>query len=191
MTLMLLAAILYSLGCVGALAQTPSAAQGANREAKIERLRQVIRDKEIQAQDPKQVVKAMLRLGELKAVEAIEDLIALLAFKYPKESRHGGLGIGGGAFDGYGAKSALAKIGKPALPALVTVIATAESSSLESKNARGTVFSIFSGRLPEGVKYLRDQASRADSPIARERLTAAAQHIEDFVAKWYPPDKRP
>ncbi|MEE8199833.1 MAG: hypothetical protein V3R29_01575, partial [Candidatus Acidoferrales bacterium] len=128
---------------------------------------------------------AMARLGELKAVEAIEDLIALLAFKHPKEMRTGG------AFDGYMAKYILSQIGKPALAALVRAIADNDIDSIEFKNARQAVMSIFRDRLPQGAKYLRDQAARADSPLVRERLAAAAQHIEDFVAKWYPSDKQP
>lgn len=187
LTLMLLFAMFSSSAWTMGLRQVPSDSRSESRKAEIQRLRQLIRDKEIQEQDPEQVDRAMRRLGELKAVEAIDDLIALLAFKHPKEMETVGSHYG----DGYRAKSALFAIGEPALPALVHALSENEIGSIEYKNARSAVMSIFRDRLPEGAKYLREQASRADSPIARERLTMAAQHIEDFVKKWYPPEKQP
>lgn len=181
LTLILLAAVFGP--AVPALAQAPSPADNDPRQAEIERLRHVIRDKEIQQQDPEQVVRAMRRPGELKAVEAIDDLIALLAFKYPKESRIGGTGIAGGAYDGYMAKSALFGIGEPALPALVQAIKDNDIGSIEFKNARQAVMSIFRGRLPEGSKYLREQGSQASaSAAAQARLWAAAQALDDLHA---------
>jgi hypothetical protein len=67
----------------------------------------------------------------------------------------------------YPATGALFQIGRPALPALIKVIETHESSSLESENAIYTVEGIFREALAEGTKYLREAAVRALSP---ERL---------------------
>ena len=164
MTVMLLAAMLGSFVCVAAFAQMTGEAESESREAEIERLRQVIRDKEIQEQDPEQVVRAMRRLGELRAVDAIDDLIALLAFKYPKESRIGGIGLNRG--DGYMAKSALFQIGEPALPALVRAIADNDIGSVEFKNARHAVMLIFRDDLPAGSNYLREEATQFSSSAA-------------------------
>lgn len=176
LTLTLLFAMLSSSASTMALMQMSSDSQSESRKAEIQRLRQIIRDEQIQQQDPEQVDKAMRRLGELKAVEAIDDLIALLAFKYPKGSRTVGSHYG----DGYGAKSALYQIGKPALPVLVRALADNDINSIEFKNARLAVMNIFRDDLPAGSQYLREQARQASSSVAEARLWAAAQWIDDF-----------
>jgi hypothetical protein len=73
----------------------------------------------------------------------------------------------------------LAEIGKPALPALVTVIMDHEEGSLESTNANYSIRVILArhGLRPEA--FFEDAAESAASPEGAERLRKAALALKD------------
>lgn len=149
----------------------------------ISKLLAVVRDDNLRKVDPERVVKAIQRLGEMRAEPAIEELIGLLTFRHTFSWEN----EASGAIDEiqyitpwnrYPATSALAQIGKPALSALAKVIQESEPSSLRSQNAVWTVRGMFRDNLTEGIKYLQNAATKASTPMAAQRLMMAAAKIE-------------
>lgn len=136
--------------------------------------------------DPKQVIAAIKRLGELKAELAVDDLVSVLTFSQtsaPETATGSGVGIVDGTHldtlgEHYPAIDALFEIGKPALPALTTAIATSDSKSLIAKNAAYAVMLIFRDNPRDGVSYLNDQASKSRSKVVAARLRAAAAEVK-------------
>ena len=153
----------------------------ARRQKEIERLLAVLRDERLRGNDREEVFKAMRRLGDLKAVVAVDDLIKLLTlprvFDWETPETVGKTGIEETIVvpaNRYPAVDALFLIGKPSLPALVSVIEKRESGSLESENALYAVFAIFRERPQKGASFLRRAAAKAKSGEAARRLLAAA-----------------
>jgi hypothetical protein len=107
----------------------------------------------------------------MKCVDAIDDLIALLTYRFrltsPMQPPF--------TASSYPATEALMIIGKPALPALVKLIETHDAACLVSKNARFTVRCIFSYREKEGDEFFRQAADKAATPEAKERLLRALE----------------
>lgn len=158
-----------------------------NNEGEVSTLISVLRDSRLRQDDPERVIKAIERLGDLKAAAAVDDLIQLIAFRRTFSwERNGGSilelqPITPG--NRYPAVSALFQIGKPALPALVKVIEGSESNSLENQNATYAVQSIFRDNLREGVKYLREAATQSFTRLMAQRLSTAARRIEVLSRK--------
>lgn len=143
----------------------------------------VIRDERLREREPSRVVQAINRLGELRAVQAIDDLISLLTFKrtfewesQSKEVINEIQPITPG--NRYPATSALAQIGEPALPALVKVLAEHESNSVASKNSAYAILTIFRENPTQGSQYLKRAAARASTPEAAERILQVARELE-------------
>jgi hypothetical protein len=182
---MLLSAILIGSSCAvtspatSTLPRQPQSVESV-RTTEIDKLRAVIGDKQLRRHDPKRVIAAINRLGELKADSAIADLISILTFRqeFSEEQQEIDI-IGLGQI--YPAVGALWQIGKPALPAVTAVIATTDTKSIESRNATYTVMLIFRDYPKEGVSYLEDQASKAQKPAAASRLRAAAERIRGII----------
>jgi len=155
-------------------------AQSVSNEQKAEvaRLILILRDKRARIAEPKRVVQAILRLGQLKAVQAIPDLAAMLTFRrtFEWEDKEGTLEIQPILTGNrYPASDALSGIGKSSLPVLVAVIADHEQGSLFSENALYTIRVIFRDEAGGAKKYLLDAAGNAATPGRKKRLAAAAQ----------------
>lgn len=118
---------------------------------------------------------------------AIPDIVTLLTLRRPvrrqteiKDQLGNVVGVAGGLFgpgERYPAIRALNLIGIPPMPALIKVIETHVSDSIESKNAKYTVSGIFRGNLTEGGAYLESAASRSRTHLGFQRLKVAANHI--------------
>jgi len=120
-------------------------------------------------------MNAIRRLGELRAVEAIPDLISLLGFRYThRREREGGPRVVRARdFSRYPAADALAEIGNPALPSLVEVVETREFDSMESRNARYAIRLIFRYEPEKADEFFQNAAAKAPSAKAAERLRKA------------------
>lgn len=146
------------------------------QSAEVKVLLEAVRDKQLRQKAPEKVAEAINRLGELREVEAIDDLVELLDFKSPTDDlsimmqpTHYSLG--------YPAVPALFRIGKPAVPALVRALAANPIENQVAKNARLTLMSIFRDDLLEGAAQLEKAASEASTTQARRRLEAIASDL--------------
>jgi len=159
----------------------------ASREAEINRLLYVVRNEQLRSSDPQQVIKAIQRLGDMRATEAIDDLTQLLSFRQTFWwERNDGIGVEiqpVTSGNRYPATSALFQIGRPALPALIRVIEVYETDSVESDNSTYAVQSIFRENPSEGVKYLRSAAAKSSTPLTTQHLTVAANRLEALAKK--------
>lgn len=146
-----------------------------DEEAELGRLLAIIRDNKLRESSPETVVRAIDRLGELKPVSAIDDLVGLLGFKDPsRESKHPYLRLRISPFrQPYPAVSALLEIGKPALPALVKAVETHEPGSVTSENAIYIIVWVNPEDPAAGVHYLQNAADKATSRVAAYRLSLA------------------
>jgi len=112
-----------------------------HREDDEKQLLAIVRDKEMQDKDRRAVVQAVVRLGEIRSIAAIDDLINLITFRGILESKQAPSPI---VIDMehpvtplsvYPATGALFHIGRPALPALIKLIETSDPDALASQNA--------------------------------------------------------
>jgi hypothetical protein len=182
--------------CAGTRSVTAGVALGGSQEtapsgpqtnsAEIAKLLAIVRNKELREREPKRVVEAIQRLGELRVLEAVDDLVQLITFRRTFDWERSDMiveiqpiHIG----NRYPATSALFQIGAPALPALVEVIEQADLDSVEAKNAGDAVMSIFREDLPAASEYLRGVATRASSMQEAQRLVAAADYFDVLLAK--------
>jgi hypothetical protein len=153
-----------------------SGQESINQE--IKKLLLVLRNERLREKEPEQLFEAIKRLGELRAVDAIHDLIKLLTFRrtfeWEKDPNHR-LIRPATMYNPYPATDALFAIGKPALPALMEAIAAYDSDSLEHQNALHAVDAIFREEPEEGVRYLKNAAVKATSAEGAYRLEQAAE----------------
>jgi hypothetical protein len=176
-------------GAQGSQSQNTCVPAGRDLSEKVRRQREIecllprLRDERLRRSDPEQVFKAMRRLGELRAVTAIDDLTKLLTLKrvfdWETPENAGRTGIEETiimAANRYPAVDALISIGKPALPSLVEVIGSHESGSLESENAVFAVFMILEARPEKAAEFLRRAAAQSHSHEAARRLLAASKN---------------
>lgn len=162
--------------------------QGEKRAAVINQLLNTLHDEQIREQEPERLVHAIQRLGQMKAVEAVEDLAKLITFRrtFPWEDESLGaiqefsvVTI----LSRYPAAGALYEIGPASLPVLVKVIVDQEPSSLASENAIFTIWAIFKPDPASGVRFLRNRVEEAPTPEATERLLAAAENMKKNYLK--------
>jgi hypothetical protein len=141
-----------------------------------------LRDEKLRQEAPQEVIEAIDRLGELRAQDAISDLVSLLAFRqiFPWE-RDSSLPIQEihpiTTSGRYPATGALMQIGKPALQALIDVLAKKQTGTLESENALYVVQQIFLNDPQEGGSYLREAAAKFSDARSRDRLLNAARQL--------------
>jgi hypothetical protein len=172
-----------------ATAQTrPAQGQGhaMTRNEEIGKLLAVLRDPDLKQNRPDQVTSAIRRLGDMRAVEAIDDLIELLTFasKSPAEELDpNGQIIVEFQMNHYPATGALFQIGRSALPALSKVIELNGLDSLKGRNALSTVQDIFRDDLTEGVKYLEINAKESANPDLGQHLAQAAAQLRKLEAQ--------
>lgn len=174
--------------------QVPQVSDGAaaQRDAEVAKLLAVLRDPNLANTHPKQVVQAIQRLGQMRAVEAIDDLVKLLTFarRLPWERSDIVVEIQP-IIPGnrYPATSALYQIGRPALPALVKVIELNDVESVPSRNAIYAIQNIFRNNLGEGSKYLQAAARVSLSADSSERLSKAATRLGELAVQFRTTDK--
>ncbi|MGI8838671.1 MAG: hypothetical protein ACR2H4_18825 [Pyrinomonadaceae bacterium] len=169
----------------GAAQRTQETMQSTQR-SEIESLRDVIRNERLRREQPKQVIAAIKRLGELKAASAVDDLVNLLTFRQTfdfetKDAINEIRLITPG--DRYPATSAFFQIGRPSLPALIKVIEAHKAGSIESENSIYAVTGIFRENLSEGTAYLRNAAAKSPRRFGSQRLLTAASRIEEMARK--------
>ncbi len=153
------------------------------RKEEIGKLLAVLRDVDLRKTHPDQVIAAIRRLGELRASEAIDDLIELLTFSplFPGEvPGPDGRPIVEFQLNRYPATGALFQIGRPALPALVRVIEFNKLDSLKGQKALDTIQSIFRDDLIEGAMYLE---RAAESSAASASLKQAATQLRQLNSR--------
>ena len=147
----------------------------------VKPLIQVLRDKELQKEDPDRVRQAILQVGYRGCAAAADDLAALLTFKYrfDWEGTHIRLHP---IFTParYPATGALAQIGKASLPALIKVVEANPPDSLMTRNAIYTVKSIFRDHPEKAENYLTDASEKATKPEGQSRLRQAAAALPDI-----------
>ena len=156
--------------------------QTQSREEEIRKLLEVARDANLRETNPDRVAGAIKRLGEMKAVETIDDLTELLTFRIYQpweKDPHQPIAEGTYSFRRYPSVGALMEIGKPALPALVKVIETHESNSLETENVMKVLIYISRYKQSEYVDYLQVEAAKALPKEASERLLKAAEALKE------------
>ena len=183
--LLIAALVTLALISIGAEGMSKLNLQSNNENQEQRELLTIVRDKQLLERDPERVAKAIERLGEIRSIAAINDLVDLLTFKriFEWDSERNGIidephfiSITGR----YPAAGALFQIGKPALPALIKVIGTEKTGSLAGENAIYTVTQIFRDSPAEGVSYLKDAAANASSAQAARRLSYAAERVKRF-----------
>ncbi len=187
-----LACLICTIGAVAAVAlpkvplsnfggaQVQSSPAGERRD-KIENLLATIRDPKLRQSDPERVVAAIQALGRMKAVEAVDDLAKLLAFRrtFPWETGRGPIQefhIETPA-SRYPAVGALMEIGEPSLPAMIRVIKSYELTSLESRNAMEVVSYLFRGRRQAAIDFLRAAGEHTATPKEAQRLLDAGDKL--------------
>lgn len=142
----------------------------------VKQLIDILRNQRLQQVSPDKVVDAIKKVGRLKAVEAIDDLVKLITFN-PVAEEEKVIGIVTERSARYPAIDALFLIGKPSLPALIKVLEVRNREERTSINAVRTIASIFRGELPLAVKYLRNAASKSQSAQASKRLMSASEEL--------------
>lgn len=141
-------------------------AEAQMKDNEIQQLLSVVRNKQLREQSPEVVAATIKRLGEMRTATAVTDLIDLLTFQ-PTSANTRRTEIRTEADERYPAMDALFLIGKPALPALVKVVAANDEKTLVNRNAAHTILSIFRDSPSEGAEYLTKAAK--DSPARSQR----------------------
>jgi hypothetical protein len=153
------------------------------REREVSALIATLRDEQMRNSEPEKVADALTRLGRMKAVEAVSDIIRLLDFKRTFDWEDNPQGFINEiqpitAASRYPAIGALFEIGRPSLGALVEVLATQEPGSVVSENALRTLSLIFREKPGNAIRFLRRAADTASSALRAERLSGAAEKLK-------------
>jgi hypothetical protein len=174
------------LGLAGETVARNNRLPGAHQDGERHFL-SILRDRQAQENQPDAVVTAIERLGGMRSVAAIDDLINLITFKrtLPEQTTLSPIqgGLPKGTMSVYPATEALFHIGEPALPALIAVIEASDAEALESQNAFYTVMAIFREDREAGVGYLEKAANQAKSTERASNLWRAAQRARSFLLK--------
>jgi hypothetical protein len=129
------------------------------------------------SQTPACIEYAIRQIGDKVYVPAVDTLVRHLGFRRepePWEREHGGAVIDL-MHEWYPATIALYQIGKPALPALLDVLAT-DTIPVVRQKALQTVMDISSNEdIVSGVKVIRDAAATRRDKAAQARLLDAAR----------------
>jgi len=136
----------------------------------------VISDAGYLARDKECVRSAMMYLGSAHVEKAIPRLIALLG--YHQEPRPGHMPR---ADDEYPSIAALFRMGKPAVPALIEVIAAKDNDTIEGKNALYALMSVYREDPSEGIRALKKATQRHADSLSVSRLRQA---IQDARSLW-------
>jgi len=156
----------------------------AGRSEEIAKLLAVLRDANLKTTHPEQVVQAVQRLGEMRAVEAIHDLVELLTFSRKFDWERDDMTVEIQPITPatrFPAVSALFQIGRPALSALVNVIEFNSLDSLRGQNAMYAIEGIFRDEPSEGVKYLERAAETSATAESTRHVSQAAARLKQLA----------
>ncbi len=153
--------------------------QSESRDKEIAQFIAIIRDSQLRIEDPNKVVEAINKLGEMKAVSAVDDLVQLLSFRPISEGEFL-TGIRTEAEKRFPAMGALFSIGKPALPSLIKIVENFDEQDLMSKNAAFTIVAIFREKPSDGVDYLHQSASQS-SALGKQRILNLVERMNRLI----------
>jgi hypothetical protein len=149
------------------------------------RLIGILRDGKLRQSERKKVVGAIIKLGDMRSVAAIDDLVKLLNFKrtFPQDkdvdvTESHPISLTGR----YPAGGALLQIGKPALAALVKVIESHKCSDVESQVASETIIGILRDNYAEAAKFLREIAAKSAFAETKQCFNKTAQKADKLAA---------
>lgn len=120
--------------------------------------------------EPACILSAMRQLGDRKDVSAVPTLLTYLDFRQPV-TRDYGFHL----TSRYPVETALFQIGKPAVPALLQVLATADPQSVAAATAVSSLMLIYRDSLTGAVALLREQADRTSDTETAMRFEAAGK----------------
>lgn len=154
------------------------------QDEEVKKLINIIRNENLVKSDSEKVVKAIDRLGELKAKEAVTDIAKLLTLDrgaryFDTENPPSGGIIT--PYSIYPAVKALNNIGETSVPDLIKVIEREETNSLPSENAYFTIMTIYRENLEKAVIALRKQVFLAETGQGSERILKAVKRLEDLI----------
>ena len=127
------------------------------------------------------VLYSIEQLGNGRYVPAIKTLVGYLDYRKPDPPGFGDPAaphvVSHPEWSGslYPAGTALAQIGKPAVPQLVDVIADAATSDLVRNNAGDVVFAVYSADPAEGIAAMVSAAHAKTDPMDSLRLMDQAR----------------
>ena len=157
--------------------------QEASTKQKLQNALAIVRNVELRENDPERVIRAIHQLGQLHDPAAIDDLVDLLTFrnwapweKDPNKAVDISMPRSRGMI--YPAVNALKEIGTSSVPAMIKVIAGHDPSSLETLNAMEVLISLSHGNRKKYAEDLKEQAAKATSAEASERLRVASEALE-------------
>lgn len=166
----------------------------SQRNEEVTRLMAVIRNQSYRENQPELVVKAIDRLAEMKANEAVPALIEIITFKVQpiSEVRIGNFGIEYHAitdFDRYPVINALFQLGKSAFPELINVIENEECESLPNVLAFEVIETVLlREELDQSIVFFQKKSARSLNPqiiecyeIAAERMRKAVDRVKSVI----------
>jgi len=143
-----------------------------------------LEQKDVLASQPDCAIAALEILGHEHATSYIPKIVNFLTFRRKFYWEGTGFNIRPVTELGhYPAAMALFEIGKPALPALLTVATEEKPDSLKFSNAVNTIMSIYRDQMSAGVRFLRQAALKQEDYQHRANLDAAVVLAESLCAK--------
>ena len=133
----------------------------------------VVSDPKIAARNPKKLISAIVRLGELKAVEAAPALARILDFKGPEVEQ---TGEPPPVEVAYPAAKSLIQIGEPAIPAVIHAISSEKRSGTRFVSNGIYVIMQIKGGTAAGIKELNSWI-----PIYSDRLELLRDIAEEVT----------
>jgi hypothetical protein len=134
--------------------------------------------------DPTCTKKIIVQLGNAKEKSAVTVLIALLSFRRPdnQDEKQGLFSLE----DKYPAVESLFQIGQPAVPALVSAIASERADLIARQNALRALEEINSEEPSKAILVLKAAARKSKSRSEASRLHAAATQVMSYCGKqWH------
>lgn len=149
-----------------------------------QQLVEFLAQKDVLTRDPECAAVALELLGHEHAEDHISEIVQFLTFR--RKFYWEGTGFimrPVGEIEHYPAATALFEIGKPALPALLSVAAEGPNDSLKFRNAVNTIMDIHREHLPDGVRFLRRAALKETDTKRSSNLNAAVAMADSFCDK--------
>ena len=149
-----------------------------------QQLVEFLSQKDVLTSEPECAAVALELLGHEHAQEHISEIVKFLTFRRKFYWEGTGFNIRPvGEIDHYPAATALFEIGKPALPALLVVIAEGPPDSLKFRNAVNTIMLIHREEPPAAVRLLRRAVVRETDTMRSTNLNAAVAMADSFCSK--------
>ena len=139
-------------------------------------------DQQLQQDDPDAYAEAILCLGKLESVAAVNSLVSLIDYRRSFNSQQSfNETLSQGMITRrvlYPSVRALSDIGRPALPSVANALARNEVGTESHESAVDIFKTFFWGTRAEGSAYLEIEAAGPQrTELERERLLAAAKRL--------------